>query len=362
MSQQQPVPASRPAGPVPPHQPDSPARDASSELRTDEVFSHVVHELYAAGLDLCSALCLLPGHLRLAEDKVQAVITRLDATIGTIHQAGARLAMARTEPVIDALIALPDGIDLMHYLHTLARHCVHLLGLDAAAIVLPDQGVASAGPVATRAGELCQLREGPCHDTCETGQPVTATDLAVTSRWPLFTARARTAGFQAVHTLPLSFAGSSLGALALFSTSAYEPSDSAVQLAEGVAGFAAVAVTCDGVHAAEPITHVGGQPVVASEPGQHQRVTEVVVRTADQTSVETHPARQVPQIGQRDVEPPPYLFRRRGSEQWNAFPDPLPDIVETRLATAAVVHRAQGTDVLLQARDVGKTDHGDQHS
>ncbi|MFC3891240.1 GAF and ANTAR domain-containing protein [Lentzea rhizosphaerae] len=207
----------------------------------------MVHELYAAGLDLHTVLGLLHRHRRLAEDRVQAVITRLDDTISTIHQTGARLALARAAPTIDALIALPGGIDLAHYLHTLTRHCAGLLDVDAAAIVLTGQDVAAAGQDAATARELCQLHEGPSHDTCNTGQPVTVADLAATSRWPLFTTRARTAGFQAVHTLPLSFAGTPLGALALFSVSAHEPSAGEVQLAEGVADFAAFAITCDGV-------------------------------------------------------------------------------------------------------------------
>lgn len=247
MPQQQPVSVSRPAGPVPLNQPEPQPHGLPSEHRIDGVLSHVVHELYAAGLDLHTVLGLLPGHRRLAEERVQAVIARLDGTISTIHRAGARLAVARTAPTIDALIALPDGIDLGGYLHTLTRHCVELLGLDAAAIVLTGQDVAASGLGAATARELCQLQEGPCHDTCQTGQPVTVADLAATSRWPLFTAQARAAGFQAVHTLPLSFSGTTLGALALFNASAHEPSAGEVQLAQGVGDFAAVAIACDGM-------------------------------------------------------------------------------------------------------------------
>uniref|UniRef100_UPI0039BFDB33 GAF and ANTAR domain-containing protein n=1 Tax=Lentzea alba TaxID=2714351 RepID=UPI0039BFDB33 len=196
-------------------------------------------------------LGLLRSHRRLAEERVQTVITRLDGTISTIHRAGARLAVARTEPMIDALIALPRGIDLSGYLYTLTRHCVELLGLDAAAIVLSNHDatadVAAAGRDAATARELCRLREGPCHDTTETGRSVTVGDLAATGHWPQFTARAQAGGFQAVHTLPLGYAGTALGALAMFSTTAHEPSADDVQLAEGVASFAAVAITCDEV-------------------------------------------------------------------------------------------------------------------
>ncbi|MCP2243555.1 GAF and ANTAR domain-containing protein [Lentzea aerocolonigenes] len=246
MPQQQPVPASRPAGPVSLNRPEPQPHGLPSEHGVDGVLSRVVHELYAAGLDLHTVLGLVPGHRRLAEERVRAVITRLDDTIRTIHQAGGRLAMARTAPPIDALIALPGGIDLGGHLYALTRHCVELLGLAAAAIVLNGQDVAASGQGAATARELCRLQEGPCHDTCRTGQPVTVADLAVTSRWPLFTAQARTAGFQVVHTLPLSFAGTSLGALALFNASAHEPSAGEVQLAQGVADFAAVVVTFDG--------------------------------------------------------------------------------------------------------------------
>jgi GAF domain-containing protein len=247
MPQQEPGPASPPAGPVPLYRPEPRPHVLPSGQWIDGVLSRVVYELYTAGLGLHTVLGLLPGHRRLAEERVRAVITGLDGTISTIHQAGVRLAVARTAPAIDALIALPGGIDLGGHLHTLTRHCVELLDLDAAAIVLTGQDVAASGPGAATARELCRLPEGPCHDTCQTGQPVTVADLAVTSHWPLFTAQARTAGFRAVHTLPLSFAGTSLGALALFNASAHEPSADDVQLAQGVADFAAVAITCDGL-------------------------------------------------------------------------------------------------------------------
>ncbi len=226
-------------------------RGARSERRIDQVLSDVVHELYAAGLDLHTVLGLLNGHRRLAEDRVQTVITRLDDTISTIHRAGARLAVARTEPTIDALTTSPGGIDLCGHLHTLTRHCVALLGLEAAAIVVAGQDAAAevvvAGSDAVTARELCRLAEGPPHDTCHTGRPVTAADLTATSRWPRFTAQARTAGLQAVHALPLGHAGTPLGALAMFSTTAHEPSASGLHIAEGVADVAAVAITCDRV-------------------------------------------------------------------------------------------------------------------
>jgi len=222
-----------------------------SERRIDEVLSHVVHEVYVAGLDLHTVLGLLNGHRSLAEDRVNAVITRLDGVISTIHRAGARLVLARTAATIDALVALPDGIGLSGSLDTLIRLCVELLDLAAAAIVLSDQGataeVSAAGEGAATARELCRLDEGPCHDIGETRRHVTMADPSATGRWPLFTARARTAGFQAVHTLPLNCAGTQLGALAMFSTSARELSDEDVRIAKGAADFAAVAVTCDGV-------------------------------------------------------------------------------------------------------------------
>ncbi|GLZ32047.1 hypothetical protein Lesp02_42350 [Lentzea sp. NBRC 105346] len=242
--------------PVPPPHPVLRRPEALSERGIDEILNHVVHELYASGLDLHTVLALLglPGeHRQRTEDRVRAVINRLDDAISTVHHAGARLASARTA-TIDPPITSRTGLDLPGYLHDLARHCVELLGIDAAAIVLVDQDVmiemaaaATTGLDADVAWELCQLADGPCRDTCGDGQPVTVGDLAATSRWPLFTAQARTAGFQAIHTVPLGVVGTPLGALALFRTTTHEPSANDVHLAETVASFAVVALTCDGM-------------------------------------------------------------------------------------------------------------------
>ena len=87
--------------------------------------------------------------------------------------------------------ALASGYDVVELLDRLVQHCVHLLAVDAAGLVLTDASgtlhVMAATSEQARFLEVLQLHadSGPCLDCYRTGQPVNVDDLtAERNRWP----------------------------------------------------------------------------------------------------------------------------------------------------------------------------------
>jgi transcriptional regulator with GAF, ATPase, and Fis domain len=119
---------------------------------------------------------------------------------------------------------LVDDFDMIDFLNGLTAHCVELLGVSAAGLLLTDgQGVlqlVAASSERTRLLELFQLKadQGPCLDCYHSGAPVSVPDLSQTGRWPRFTAAAAEVGFAAVHALPMRLRTDIIGALSLFGT------------------------------------------------------------------------------------------------------------------------------------------------
>src|SRR4051812_8712373 len=119
--------------------------------------------------------------------------------------------------------ALANGYDVVELLDRLVQHCVHLLAVDAAGLVLADAGGALKVMAATseqaRFLEVLQLHadSGPCLDCHRTGQPVNVDDLtAEAGRWPGLADTAQRDGYRAVHAIPLRFQEQTLGAMNLF--------------------------------------------------------------------------------------------------------------------------------------------------
>ena len=121
--------------------------------------------------------------------------------------------------------ALADGYDVVELLDRLIRHCVHLLAVDAAGLVLADASgtlkVMAATDEQARFLEVLQLHadSGPCLDCYRSGQPVDVDDLTLAEdRWPALSDTDPAGGYHAVHAVPLRFREQTLGAMNLFST------------------------------------------------------------------------------------------------------------------------------------------------
>ncbi|MEU0077305.1 GAF and ANTAR domain-containing protein [Micromonospora tulbaghiae] len=118
---------------------------------------------------------------------------------------------------------LVDDFDVIEFLQGLTERCVELLGVSAAGLLLADKRVTlrvvAASSERTRLLELFQLQtgQGPCLDCFNSGQPVSAADLTLTTaRWPRFSAAAAEVGFAAVHAFPMRLRSEVIGALSLF--------------------------------------------------------------------------------------------------------------------------------------------------
>jgi GAF domain-containing protein len=134
----------------------------------------------------------------------------------------------RAPRLLDVLVRLADSLvsdfDVIELTDRLTSSCVQLLAVDAAGLVLsnPRGGlqVMTSTTEATHRLEMLQLRfeEGPCVEAYRRGEPVDVADLGdACARWPRFAPEALSAGFQAVHALPLRLREQTIGAMNLFS-------------------------------------------------------------------------------------------------------------------------------------------------
>ncbi|WP_219463900.1 GAF and ANTAR domain-containing protein [Nonomuraea rhizosphaerae] len=147
----------------------------------------------------------------------------------------------------DLADVLADDFDVIDYLQRLTGHCVALLGV-AAAGVLVDNGrgrpqLVAASTEQARVLEVLQIQQaqGPCFDTFATGEPVSCAELARTpDRWPSFTGPAAEAGYRGAHGLPMRLGNEVVGALNLFTGQARELSDADRRLGRTLACHAAI--------------------------------------------------------------------------------------------------------------------------
>ena len=139
--------------------------------------------------------------------------------------------MPREALLARSLVELADNLvedfDIVELLTLLCDRCVEVLDVAAAGLILAspagDLAVMAYSSDAMRLLEVFELetQEGPCVDTFRAGVSVINQDLAATeakARWPRLSARARGAGFDSVHSLPMRLRGTTIGALNLFRT------------------------------------------------------------------------------------------------------------------------------------------------
>jgi GAF domain-containing protein len=145
--------------------------------------------------------------------------------------------------------ALANGYDVVELLDRLVQHCVYLLAVDAAGLVLADAGGALKVMAATseqaRFLEVLQLHDdsGPCLDCHRTGQPVNVDDLtAEAGRWPGLADTAQHDGYRGVHAVPLRLQEQTLGAMNLFNIEPGGLSGTDRSIAQALAEVATVAI------------------------------------------------------------------------------------------------------------------------
>ena len=145
--------------------------------------------------------------------------------------------------------SLVDDFDAVELMTLLAERSVELLDASAAGLLLVDPlgalQVVAATSGAAEAAELVQVQhaEGPCHDCCRTGAPVSVPDLAARREaWPSFVPVALEAGFRATHAVPLRLRGRIIGAMNLFLAATGAPGAPDRSTAQALADVATITI------------------------------------------------------------------------------------------------------------------------
>ena len=157
----------------------------------------------------------------------------------------AKLARALVE-IADTLV---DDFDVIELLTRVTDHCVDVLDVSAAGIMLngADEGlrVMASSSEAMRLLELFEIQsqEGPCFDTWRTGRPVVNQDLSdADERWPRFAVEARATGFRSTHALPMRLRGVVIGALNLFHVLPGRMRQADIDAGQALADIATIAI------------------------------------------------------------------------------------------------------------------------
>ncbi|MFE3181401.1 GAF domain-containing protein [Streptomyces violascens] len=161
--------------------------------------------------------------------------------------------MNREEQLAEAFVTLAntlaDDFDPVVLLQRLTRHCVEIIGADAAGVMMAtvrgDLRTMAVSDDGAAFLELIQMQtgQGPCPDCYHTAGEVEALDLtAATDRWPRFAPAAVSAGYHAAQALPLRANHQVIGALNLFRTAPGGLSPADLRLAQALADVAAVAL------------------------------------------------------------------------------------------------------------------------
>ncbi|NEB76114.1 GAF and ANTAR domain-containing protein [Streptomyces sp. SID14478] len=147
--------------------------------------------------------------------------------------------------------SLTEDFDVLEFLQRLCGHCMELLSIEAAGVMLADADdvlrVLAASDEYTRLLELFALQhmEGPCQECYRTGTPTTSVDLTTDKAardWPNFTPAARQGGLAGANALPLKLRGRTIGVLGLFRASPLPLSADDLALGQALADVATIAV------------------------------------------------------------------------------------------------------------------------
>lgn len=161
--------------------------------------------------------------------------------------------MTREQRLATAFVGLADtfseDFDPLGLFQRLVGHCVSLLDIDAAAVMVTDaRGMLRTMAASTEEAaflELLQLQSGsgPCLDCHRTGSQVAVADIAAErERWPRLADPVLRAGYRSLHAVPLRLHERTLGAVNFFRASAGELPEVDRQLGQALADVTAVAL------------------------------------------------------------------------------------------------------------------------
>ncbi|MFE2376590.1 GAF and ANTAR domain-containing protein [Streptomyces sp. NPDC059398] len=164
-------------------------------------------------------------------------------------------SMSREQQVSDVFVQVADSLiddfDLIEFLEGLCAHCVALLDVSAAGILLANEKgllhTVAASDENTHLLELFAVQhdQGPCLDCYRTRDARSNIDLhdpSDTGAWPAFADKARRSGFQISHVFPLRLRNRAVGAMNLFHTSRQSLSTQDASLAQALADVATIAI------------------------------------------------------------------------------------------------------------------------
>lgn len=127
------------------------------------------------------------------------------------------------QALVQATSALQRHHDVTGFLADLIEACQQVLAVDATGVMVLSRGgrlqLLAASTHQSTELELyqSQIDEGPCVDAADGNVSVIVADEAtLRGRWPQFGPAMLAAGFRSVHSTPLQWEGSTLGAMALF--------------------------------------------------------------------------------------------------------------------------------------------------
>lgn len=185
------------------------------------------------------------------EPRAEAKFSDTTRSVESANESGA--AVLREKRVARAFVNLADTMvddfDLTEFLHMLVDHCVDLLDVDAAGVLLSDQrGGVRMAAASSEKSELLEMFAaetdgGPCVECVRTGEAVVSDDLAADiERWPRYAAAAEACGFGAVHALPMRLRRDVVGALSLLNAEPDGVHAVSTQLGQALADVATIGI------------------------------------------------------------------------------------------------------------------------
>ncbi|WIX92452.1 GAF and ANTAR domain-containing protein [Amycolatopsis sp. DG1A-15b] len=173
--------------------------------------------------------------------------------MATTPEAPEQALQDRVQRISRTFVELADTLvadfDVADFLHMLTGHCVDLLGVSAAGVILLDanRGLQVAATSSQRAELLelfaVQTNDGPCVDCVRSGAPVSCTDLpAEAHRWTRFAAAAAECGFRTAQALPMRLRDQVIGVLTLLNTETGGADREEIELGQALADVATIGI------------------------------------------------------------------------------------------------------------------------